>query len=331
MRFVYYDDLDTRQTGLLGVDVFGAIYNLAELITELPGLVDVAELPVPATIWDYHAWSPQHKARLHVLVERLSKLDPEQRAPLIKPHTRRLLPAGPPESLRCFSTFAEHARATRQRRGLGLPVEWFEYPAFFFGNRNAMYAAGDSVPQPASFWLDYEIQVACIIGKSGTNIRADEAETYVAGYTIMNDWCARDLEMYEMRVGIGPAKGRDFAVSLGPALVTPDELEPYAIGEGAQRRYDLNMTVSVNEHALNLVPGNLRAMHFSFAQMIERASADAMLYPGDVLASGAVGGGSLLSMGAEETLGRWLQPGDRVDLEVEVLGVLRNTVGDPIF
>ena len=220
----------------------------------------------------------------------------------------------------------------RQRLGGKVPPEWYGSPAFFFGNRTAIYGHGDEVPQPISFWLDYEIQVACVIGREGRNISAEEAGAYIAGFTILNDWCARDQEMHDLRAGYGPAKGRDFATSLGPTLVTPDELARYAVGEGAQCRYDLAMEVTINDHPVGgLSMSNLRETHFSFAQMIERASADATLYPGDVLASGAANYGSLLALGGDAALGRWLQAGDVVDLEVEGLGVLRNTIGDPGF
>ncbi len=326
MRFLYYDDLDTGQHEQLGVEVFGAVYDLAGVIAQAPGWLGLTTPPLPQTPWDYLGFTPEDRAALAAAIGGLNRLSSEQRSVLIRSHTRRLAPVPRPRSLRCFSAFEAHTRAIRQRRGLGMPPEWHEYPVFFFGNHNAIYGSGEPIPQPASFWMDYELQIACIIGREGRNIRASQAEEFIAGYTIMNDWCARDLEMYEMRIGVGPAKGRDFAVSLGPTLVTPDELEPYAIGEGDQRRYDLEMTVSVNDRALNTLPGNAREMFFTFAQMIERASADATLYPGDVLASGAVGSGSLLSLGAEEALGRWLQPHDRVDLEVTGLGVLRNTI-----
>ncbi len=326
MRFLYYDDLETGQREQLGVEVFGSVYNLAEAIAQVPAWLGLVTPPVPQTPWDYLGFNSEDRVALAAVVGSLDALSAEQRGGLIRPHTRRLAPVPRPRSLRCFAAFEAHTRAIRQRRGLGMPPEWHEYPIFFFGNHNAIYGPGEPIPQPASFWLDYELQIACVIGQEGRNIRASEAEAFIAGYTIMNDWCARDLEMYEMRVGIGPAKGRDFAVSLGPTLVTPDELEPYAIGDGPQRRYDLEMIVSVNDHALNSLPGNAREMLFTFPQMIERASADATLYPGDVLASGAVGSGSLLSLGAEESLGRWLQPHDRVDLEVTGLGVLRNTI-----
>lgn len=331
MRFVCYDDLDRGVNTQLGIEVFGTVYDLAAVVERVPAWLGLPTPPTLQTVWEYCMLPATEKARLAVVVDHLNDLSPTQRGDLLRTHTRRRSPVPEPRSLRCFSAFEAHARAARTRRGMNLPEEWYEAPAFFFGNHNSIYGPGDDVPQPASFWLDYELQIACVIGKAGSNIRASEAEAYIAGYTIMNDWCARDLEMHELRLGIGPSKGRDFAVSLGPALVTPDELEGYAIGEGAQRRYDLEMSVTLNEHLLNVVPGSFREIHYTFAQMIEQASADTMLYPGDVLGSGAVGGGSLLSLGAEETLGRWLQPGDQIDLEVEGLGVLRNTIALPAY
>lgn len=144
----------------------------------------------------------------------------------------------------------------------------------------------------------------------------------------MNDWSARDIQMKEMRVGLGPAKGKDFATSLGPSIVTPDELADRTIGTGADLRYDLTMTARVNGQALSR--GNTKDIYFPFAQLIERASADVMLYPGDVIGSGTVGTGCLLELGGEKSaLGRWLQPGDVVELEIEHLGILRNIVGPP--
>ena len=331
MRFVCYDDLDSGSVAQLGIEVFGTVYDLAAVVARVPSLLGLPTPPAFQTVWEYCALAPTDKARLAVVVDHLHDLTPAQRGDLLRTHTRRLSPVPSPRSLRCFAAFEAHACAARTRRGMTLPDEWYDAPAFFFGNHNSIYGPGDEVPQPASFWLDYELQIACVIGKAGINIQAADAEAHIAGYTILNDWCARDLEMNELRMGIGPSKGRDFAVSMGPALVTPDELESYGIGEGAQRRYDLAMAVSVNDHLLNVVPGSFREIHFTCAQMIERASANTMLYPGDVLGSGAVGGGSLLSLGAEETLGRWLQPGDRIDLEVEGLGVLRNTIVPPPY
>ncbi len=330
MRFVCYDDLATGQQAHLGVDVFGVIYDLADLVEQIPPLVGMAALPSPATIWEYHAFDEPTKSQFAALLTALGQVDPAQRAGLIRQQVRRRSPVGRPTSLRCFAAFEGHARAARQRRGLGMPTEWYESPAFFFGNHTAVYGHGEEVPQPISFWLDFEMQIACVIGREGRNIQAEQAEEYIAGYTILNDWCARDQEMYELRLGFGVAKSRDFAVSLGPSLVTPDELQQYSLGEGVYRRYDLEMEVTINDHPLvGLSRGNVRDMHFTFPQMIERASADATLYPGDVLASGAAAYGSLLSIGAEEVFGRWLQTGDVIDLEVEGLGVLRSVIGAP--
>ncbi|MBN2471949.1 MAG: fumarylacetoacetate hydrolase family protein [Anaerolineae bacterium] len=330
MRFVSYDDLGTGEQDRLGVDVFGVVYDLAGLVERIPPLAGMPALPLPATIWEYHAFDAATKAQFAALLTALGQVDPAQRAGLIRHQVQRRSPVGRPTSLRCFAAFEEHVRAVRQRRGMGMPTEWYESPAFFFGNHTAVYGHGEEVPQPISFWLDFELQIACVIGMEGRNIRAEDAEAYIAGYTIMNDWCARDQEMYEMRLGFGAAKGRDFAISLGPSLVTPDELQRYSQGEGPHRRYDLAMDVTINDHPLvGLLQGNFRDVHFTFPQMIERASADATLYPGDVLGSGAVANGSLLSIGAEEVFGRWLQTGDVIDLEVEGLGVLRNVIGAP--
>lgn len=325
MRFVCYVDQGAGEQ--LGLELFGVVYDLPATVERVSSLLGLAAPPVPPSLWAYHAWPPEQKAQLAEIVRRLPELGPEHVRDLMRQHARRLPPVPRPSSVRCFAAFEEHARILRQRCGMGMPAQWHEVPVFHFGNPNAVYGPGAEIPHPASFWLDYELQVACVIGREGANIRAEEAAAYILGYTIMNDWCARDLEMYEMRLGVSPAKGRDFAISIGPALVTPDELAPYAIGEGIQRRYDLKMTVSVNERLL--ATGNFRQIHFTFAQMIERASADVTLYPGDIFGSGAVGNGSLLALGGEEALGRWLQPGDVVDLEVEVLGVLRNTIAPP--
>lgn len=328
MRFVHYHDLASPQRVQLGVEVFGVIYDLAALIEQGATITGLPALPVPDSLWDYTALSSDDRARLVDLVGAVGQFTPEQRAPLLRQQVQRVSPVPQPRSLRCFAAFEDHVRVTRQRRGLDMPTEWYENPAFFFGNHTAVYGHGAKVPQPASFWLDFEMQVACVIGRTGRNIQAKDAEQYIAGYTILNDWCARDLEMYELRRGFGLAKGRDFAFSLGPTLVTPDELEPFSLGEGVHRRYDLSMAVTINDRPLlGLMSSSARDMHFTFPQLIEHASSDVTLYPGDILASGAVNGGSLLAMGAEETFGRWLQVGDVVDIEVEGLGVLRNIIG----
>ncbi len=172
---------------------------------------------------------------------------------------------------------------------------------------------------PRSLALDYELEVACVIGRAGRDIAEEDAEEYIAGYTIMNDWSARDLQREEMSVGLGPAKGKDFATSLGPWLVTPDELEELALGDG---RFNLTMAARVN--GVERSRGNFRDIYYTFAQMIARASRDVTLHPGDVLGSGTVGTGCLLELTGGE--GPWLAPGDLVELEVTGLGTLRNRI-----
>lgn len=328
MRFSCYDDLDSGENACLGVEVFGVTYDFVATVRCMSEHTGI-KVKIPLSIWDYHVLDGDSKAVISLLLSRVYELEPDSREGLMRHNLRRRAPVAKPNSLRCFSSFEDHTRLSLERRGATIPDEWYRMPVFFFGNHSAVVGSGAFVNQPASFWLDFELQVACVIGKEGTNITASEADEYIAGYTILNDWCARDLELHETRMGIGPAKGRDFAISMGPTLVTPDELAPYVVGDGPSRRHDLRMDVSVNDHPMTAEGGSLRDMHYSFAQMIEHASTDVTLHPGDILASGAVGCGSLLGLGVTESLGRWLQPGDTVDLEVEGLGVLRNVIAEP--
>jgi 2-keto-4-pentenoate hydratase/2-oxohepta-3-ene-1,7-dioic acid hydratase in catechol pathway len=196
---------------------------------------------------------------------------------------------------------------------------------FYFSNHNAIITHGDELTAPRhGQWLDYELEVAAVIGKRCQDVAADDADNVIAGFTIMNDWSLRDLQREEVKVGLGPAKGKDFATSLGPYLVTPDELEDRRSGKG----YDLEMVARVNGVVLSR--GNWRDIHWSFGEMIARASQGVSLQPGDAIGSGTVGSGCILELGADNVaakLGRdtgWLQAGDVVELEVERLGVLRN-------
>ncbi len=225
-----------------------------------------------------------------------------------------------PPSLRDFYAFEGHVRTMWERRGGTVPEAWYRLPIFYFSNVSEIRGPGDPVWAPrGSTELDYELEVAALIDTPVRDLEAGRAEEAIGGYLIFNDWSARDLQREETTVRLGPAKGKDFASSIGPWLVTPDELADARRGNG----YDLAMTAVVNGQETS--HGTWASAQFSFAAMVERASADALLRPGDLLGSGTVGTGCLLEV-REQTLGRYLKPGDEVTLSVERLGRLTNRV-----
>ena len=216
---------------------------------------------------------------------------------------RLLAPVPRPPSVRDAYAFEEHIRnAARVTGRPGVPDEWYELPVFYFSNPAAIFGPDDEIPFPAgSEELDYELEVAAVIGAEGA----------IGGFTVMNDWSARDLQRKEMKVGLGPAKGKDFATSLGPLVVTPDELG------------DLRLEMVARVNGEERSRGNMGDMYHAWQAILERATTNTELVPGDVIGSGTVGTGCILEHGD----GRWLQPGDVVELEVEEIGVLRNVVG----
>ena len=206
-----------------------------------------------------------------------------------------------PPSVRDFMAFEEHVKTTRANRGLPVPPEWYELPVFYFSNPAAIYGPGDDVPYPeGSEALDYELEIAAVIGAAGA----------VGGFTVMNDWSARDLQLKEMKVGLGPAKGKDFATSLGPVVVTVDEFDG--------REAEMVARVNGDERSR----GNLRDLYHSWGRILGHAARNTTLRAGDVIGSGTVGSGCIL----EHDDGRWLERGDIAELEVEGIGVLRNRV-----
>lgn len=288
------------------------------------GVADIATLlaGAPATVSglleQWREWEPA----LQSLHNRLKTED----APIYDPNGIRLGPPLPrPHSFRDFYAFEAHVKTARARRGLDMIPEWYQFPVFYFSNAAAITGPDDVIFRPkATRWLDYELEIACVIGKAGVDIPVEEADSYIAGFTILNDWSARDIQREEVKMGLGPAKGKDFATSIGPYLVTLDELADRRRPGPDGDRYDLTMTARVNGKEYSR--GNFSDITFTFAQMIARASADCPLYPGDLIGSGTVGTGCILELGGDEY--GWLQPGDVVELEIERLGVLRNTIGE---
>jgi fumarylacetoacetate (FAA) hydrolase len=229
-----------------------------------------------------------------------------------------------PRSLRDFYAFEAHVRTANQNRGREVPAAWYQFPVFYFSNISELYGHDEVVPYPSyTEALDFELEIACVIGKAGRNIAAADAADHIFGYTILNDWSARDVQRDEMQVGLGPAKGKDFANALGPCIVTPDELADRATDRVGV--YDLAMTARVNGTVCS--QGNFKDIHWSFGEMIARASQSVTLQVGDVIGSGTVGTGCLLEITKGQ--GPWLQIGDVVELEIERIGILRNTIGEP--
>ena len=245
------------------------------------------------------------------------------------PHVdvRLLAPVPHPTSMRDGYAFRQHVEAARRNRGVEMIPEFDEIPIFYFTNHNAVTGPGAvDVMDLHLDKLDFELECAIVVGRQGRNIPASEADAYIAGYMVMNDWSARALQMHEMKLNLGPAKGKDFATSIGPWLVTKDELADRRIDGASGERYDLTMTCTVN--GTEVSRGNVRDMSWTFAQILERASYGVTLYPGDVIGSGTVGTGCFLELNGSKVYDPawWLKDGDVVVCEIERLGRLENTV-----
>jgi fumarylacetoacetate (FAA) hydrolase len=228
-----------------------------------------------------------------------------------------------PPGVRDFYVFERHVRTMWERRGGEIPEAWYRLPIFYFSNTSEIRGPGDPVWAPrGSTELDFELEVGAVVDTLALDLPADRAEEAIGGYLVLADWSARDLQRDESVVRLGPAKGKDFATSIGPWIVTPDELAS-ARAPGTTGP-DLVMTATVTTaegSTVEVARGTWASAHYSFGQMLERASADVHVRPGEILGSGTVGGGSLLER-RDETLGRWLQPGDTVTLAIERVGEL---------
>lgn len=246
-----------------------------------------------------------------------------------------LAPIPNPPSCRDAYAFRQHVATARRNRGVEMIPEFDQYPIFYFTNHNAIFGEGNVYVEDDHLQkLDFELEAAVVIGKRGKNISSKDADKYIAGYTIMNDLSARVLQMEEMKLNLGPAKGKDFATIIGPWLVTPDELEQYKIETEFGDKYDLRMQAYHNGKQIS--DGSMKDMNWTFAEIIERASYGTEVYPGDVIGSGTVGTGCYLELNGTWTLEAkergeehapiWLQNGDTIELTIDGLGKLSNKI-----
>lgn len=320
MKLVSYLHDEHDQLALL---INGLLYNLEQLHPELPGSMQLL-----LSYWE--EYYPQLQALEKTIKE--GHVGNEKTVPVGQ--VQLLSPVPFPSSCRDGYAFRQHVAAARRNRKVPMIPEFDQYPIFYFTNHHSIQGPGDIVCMPDHFQkLDFELEAAIVICKQGRNIRAEEADEYIGGLMIMNDMSARTLQMEEMLLNLGPAKGKDFATVLGPWLVTLDELAPYEVPppEGhTGKSWNLNMTCSINGEQVS--KGNLADMNWTFAEIIERCAYGVTLHPGDVIGSGTVGTGCLLELNGTGKLNdphyqeRWLQPNDVVEMQVDGLGTLTNTI-----
>jgi fumarylacetoacetate (FAA) hydrolase len=243
-----------------------------------------------------------------------------------------LSPIPKPTSFRDAYAFRQHVSTSRKNRGADMIAEFDQFPVFYFSNHNAIFADREDIAlMPDHFEkLDYELEFAIVIGKGGKNILAKDADKHIAGFCILNDLSARRLQMEEMKLNLGPAKGKDFANVIGPYLVTPDELEGKSIDTPYGKKYDLKMKAFINGELVS--EGNAKDMNWTFAEIIERASYGVELFSGDVIGSGTVGSGCLLELNGLEKrenpdyIEKWIKEGDEIEMQIEGLGRITNKI-----
>ena len=303
MKLLTYDPGTGPRCGVLDGDAVvdvAALLGSPQPLRDVRALLELADSPVDR-VGDALAGN--------VPAPRVALADVRLRSPVLQPPT-----------IRDCIVYEEHATSQGTRE---IDEVWYRMPVFYFSNPLVVYGPEDSVPYPsASDQLDYELEIGCVVGRGGTDVPESEGLHYIAGFCIFNDWSARDLQFDEMTFGLGPAKGKDSAQSLGPWVVTVDEIAPH-IKDG---RLDLKCQVRVNGDVW-LKDSDAAAAYYSWGEIIERATKDSRIAPGDIIGSGTVGGGSIresIRKGYETA--RWLEPGDVVELEVENIGVLRNSL-----
>lgn len=304
----------------LGVIVQEQLYNLAALDANFPS--------------DILAFLDEGETAMQSLQTRIQQLINGDIKALPENDFHLLAPVPHPRSCRDGYAFRQHVAAARRNRGVEMIKEFDQYPIFYFTNHQAIQGPGDIYCMPDHFeQLDFELEVAIVIGKAGKNIQAKDADAYIAGFTIMNDLSARKLQMEEMLLNLGPAKGKDFSTVIGPWLVTPDELKPFLVAPKkghTGNNYNLSMKCWVNNQLVS--EGNMADMDWTFAEIIERSSYGVTLYPGDVIGSGTVGTGCFLELNGTGKLNnpqyqpQWLKEGDVVKMTINGLGTLENTI-----
>ncbi|WP_426585247.1 fumarylacetoacetate hydrolase family protein [Mucilaginibacter sp. R-33] len=317
MKLVSYKTEDREH---LGVFVNGHIYNLNSCDKLIPDNMNEFLWGGPELM--------EHAARVNEEI-RSGKIEAKEEL-----FFELIAPVPHPTSCRDGYAFRQHVASARRNRKLDMIPEFDQYPIFYFTNHNAIQGPGEIECMPDHFQkLDFELEVAVVLHKKGRNITAAEADSFIAGYMIMNDMSARTLQMEEMLLNLGPAKGKDFSTVIGPWLVTPDELEQYKIPAKSGHTgnaYNLDMKCVVNGKQVSA--GNMADMDWTFAEIIERAAYGCDVLPGDVIGSGTVGTGCFLELNGTGVLNnadyepQWLQPGDLVEMEVTGLGMLGNII-----
>lgn len=309
----------------------GILYN--DLIFDLQNSAKQIKIKLPSTMKEFLEGEKPFMRLAHKVFKEIKSGN--IKSGLKSSKTKLLSPVPKPTSMRDGYAFRQHVETARRNRGVPMIPEFDQFPVFYFTNHNAVFGEGIiEVEDDHLQQLDFELECAIVIGKKGKNIPAEQADDYIAGYMIMNDWSARVLQMEEMKLNLGPAKGKDFATSLGPWLVTVDELEPYKIATPYGNKYDLRMIARHNGKQVS--DGNFKDMNWTFAELIERASYGVTLYPGDVIGSGTVGTGCYLELNgtwATEAKAKgesftpvWIKDGDEFELEIQGLGVLKNKI-----
>jgi 2-keto-4-pentenoate hydratase/2-oxohepta-3-ene-1,7-dioic acid hydratase in catechol pathway len=279
----------------------------------------IADAQVPSDMTAFLEGGSSAMAAARRALDHMNQLDPAAEGPSGETIVHSLdavrlaAPVPNPASLRDFIAFEDHIAATSKKRGQPIPSEWYKSPVYYKGNHRTIIGPDEALAWPLdTAKLDYELELACVIGRQGRDIPERHAHEYIAGYTIMNDFSARDIQFQEMACRLGPSKGKDFATAIGPCLITPDE-----IGDvGA-----LTMIARVNGEQWSR--GRFGTIHWSFSQMIAHVSRGESIYPGDLFGSGTVGGGCGLE------LDRFLKPGDVVELEIQPIGILRTKITGP--